>query len=566
MAVGVAEARLHLRLGGHRVPVLLPRVTDPRLHVAAVLVSVQILGQTVLGFDLSIAQILVSLGVCAAIELPMTLWQRGVLAWPASAFLTGNGVALLLRTPGTEHGDWWSLNGWQIFVAAAGVSLLSKYAVVIEGRHLFNPSNFGLVVVFLAFGSDYADPQDLWWGPWDRGLALTVVLIVLGGLSLSWRMKLFSITISFWAVFATAVGLVAARGHAITARWSIEPVEGFDYWWVLVTSPEILIFVFFMITDPRTAPLTTWGRRIYAGGTGALAAVLVSLQTTEFATKVSLLVALTIMCAFRPMLERQVPDAASVSRGRFRHGRRSRVVGWSGAAAVLTTAILLMTTAMVEPPVGRAGSEVAAAVAGGRPSVELPAGSVPEPIVRPEARTIAPGLEVTAPAIARDVVEGLAIEATASRTLTPELVASASFGPRLASTKASIEQAQDSGRPFEVIYEIRSLEIVLLRDSESPQAIPQLGMAAKGSTEFVQYEDLDATRVTSRSSAPLDAIFMIANGGSHYVIGDVLAADDPMVVGDPAGAGGSGSPTDPPPTSPPGQMAPNARPRELTAD
>ena len=73
------------------------------------------------------------------------------VAWPASALLTGNGIALLLRTPGTEHGDWWSLNGWPVFVAAASVAVLSKYAIRFAGRHVFNPSNFGLVVVFLLF-------------------------------------------------------------------------------------------------------------------------------------------------------------------------------------------------------------------------------------------------------------------------------------------------------------------------------------------------------------------------------------------------------------------------------
>ena len=46
--------------------------------------------------------------------------------WPASAMLTGNGVAFVLRVPGTAHGDWWSMRGWWIFAGTAAVSLLSK--------------------------------------------------------------------------------------------------------------------------------------------------------------------------------------------------------------------------------------------------------------------------------------------------------------------------------------------------------------------------------------------------------------------------------------------------------
>ena len=40
----------------------------------------------------------------------------------------------------------------------------------------------------------------------------------------------------------------------MTARWHLGPITGGYFWWVLVTSPEILVFLFFMITDPKTIP------------------------------------------------------------------------------------------------------------------------------------------------------------------------------------------------------------------------------------------------------------------------------------------------------------------------
>ena len=40
----------------------------------------------------------------------------------------------------------------------------------------------------------------------------------------------------------------------MTARWHLGPVTGAYFWWVLVTSPELLVFLFFMITDPKTIP------------------------------------------------------------------------------------------------------------------------------------------------------------------------------------------------------------------------------------------------------------------------------------------------------------------------
>ena len=106
---------------GRTYPVLLPKVSDPRLHLAAVIISLQVLGQVAFGFDLSIAQILLAIGTCAVLEVGIAFFRQHVLMWPASAMLTGNGVAFVLRVPGTQHGDWWSLHGWWIFVLTSAL-------------------------------------------------------------------------------------------------------------------------------------------------------------------------------------------------------------------------------------------------------------------------------------------------------------------------------------------------------------------------------------------------------------------------------------------------------------
>src|SRR6266550_1526725 len=118
-----------LTIRGRAYPVLLPKLSDPRLHLAAVITSLQVLGQAAFHFRLSVAQILLSLLTCAVLEIGITFTQKRVLIWPASALLTGNGVAFILRVPGTRHGDWWSTRGWWIFAATAAVSLLSKYLI-----------------------------------------------------------------------------------------------------------------------------------------------------------------------------------------------------------------------------------------------------------------------------------------------------------------------------------------------------------------------------------------------------------------------------------------------------
>src|SRR5256714_1688532 len=202
-----------LLLRGTRYPVLLPTLRDPRLHLAAVIVSLQVLGQVAFRFDLSIAQILLSLGTCAIIEFSIAFGRQHLIMWPASALLTGNGVAFVLRVPGTQHGDWWSLRGGWIFAATAAAALLSKHLITLRGGHIFNPSNFGLVLCFLVLGSNRADPLDFWWAPMSPWMGLALAIIVAGGLAILSRLRLLVVAVAFWLSFAAAIAVLAASGH-----------------------------------------------------------------------------------------------------------------------------------------------------------------------------------------------------------------------------------------------------------------------------------------------------------------------------------------------------------------
>ncbi len=299
-----APSGLSLTIRGRPYPILLPKLRDPRLHLAAVITSLQVLGQAAFDFRVSIAQILLSLATCALLEVGIAAWRQHVLLWPASALITGNGVSFILRVPGTEHGDWWSLRGWWIFVGTAAVSLLSKHVIQVRGGHIFNPSNIGLVLCFLVLERNRAEPLDFWWGPMSPWLGLAFAIIVTGALVILTRLKLVGIAIGFWVAFAAGIGVLAATGHAMTARWHLGPITGTHLWWTLVTSPEILVFLFFMITDPRTTPRGQKARVVFAVSVGLLAALLIAPVQTEYATKVAVLVALAIVCAVRPFLAR----------------------------------------------------------------------------------------------------------------------------------------------------------------------------------------------------------------------------------------------------------------------
>ena len=157
-----------LRIGDTQYPVVLPSLRDPRLHLAAVIISIHILGQIALGFRVSLPQILSAILTAALIEVGLTLRRTGQLVWPASAMLTGSGVALIFRVIGTERGDHWTWRGWYLFSLVAAGSLLTKYLIRFRGSHVFNPSNVGLVVAFLLLGSTEWSLSTSGGRRWDR--------------------------------------------------------------------------------------------------------------------------------------------------------------------------------------------------------------------------------------------------------------------------------------------------------------------------------------------------------------------------------------------------------------
>src|SRR6476469_10260918 len=107
-----APAARTLTLGGSTYPLVLPNVRDPRLHVAAVIITIHVLGQIGLHFSVSVPQILAAILASAVLEVALTFRQSRAFVWPASAMLTGSGVALILRVVGTPPDQPWNTDYW----------------------------------------------------------------------------------------------------------------------------------------------------------------------------------------------------------------------------------------------------------------------------------------------------------------------------------------------------------------------------------------------------------------------------------------------------------------------
>ncbi len=145
--------------------------------------------------------------------------------WPASALLTGNGVAFVLRVPGTPHGDWWSLKGWWIFAGTrGGLAALEVRDQVARRAHLQPVEHRARRSASSILGRGRADPLDFWWGPMSGGSALALAIIVAGGFLIlcapqaaAGRARRSGLT------FAAGIGVLALAGHAMTGALAPRP-------------------------------------------------------------------------------------------------------------------------------------------------------------------------------------------------------------------------------------------------------------------------------------------------------------------------------------------------------
>ena len=548
----MSAKRRAVRLFGREYTVILPSIRDPRLHVAAVLVTLQVLGQTVLGFRLSVAQILVCLATGALIEFVVAFFKDSAIMWPASGLLTGNSAAFILRTPGTLHGQWWSTNGLWIFIGVVAISMASKYLIRWRGRHVFNPSNLGLVIAFVALGPKLTEPQDLWWippGPW---LIVTYAVLVVGGLLIAWELRLLGLEIAFMAGFAafTAVALALVPDHCMVASWHVAPMCGRELWQILVTSPELLVFGLFMIPDPRTVPDGPVARVAFGIVVAILAVLLIGPTSLEFWTKTAILASLVIACAMRFALVRFLSPLEA--RDRPRAGRRR--LGWRLPAA-LAVALLFVGTLPVAADLSTHSPEPAAGLADGTtPTLKLTVGAGPDvaswvstaagtalpppPNSGPASAsaqlwilptiptvTIAPNViafDKSAPQNANkwahDVVLDLIIESEARRAHDYQLAESGATGDALKEFTDVIKDDVSSGKIIQKTYSFDKVSLNLYLPKFSSQASRLVGVSLQGTSTFITRDAsgnvLSQSTTTYAKSWGLDSF----SSGSHQVI------------------------------------------------
>ena len=510
----MTAASRSLALGARRYPVVLPNIRDPRLHVAAVIISIHVLGQVGLHFRVTIPQILAAILTCAVIEVVLTFRTSKSFVWPASAMLTGSGVALILRANGTTAGDPWGTQDVLLFAGVAGFALLTKYVIKYRGSHLFNPSNLGLVVAFLVLGVDRVQPLDFWWGPLDGWLILAYAIILIGGTLITRRLHLLVMGATYWVTLAIGIGILSASGHCMTADWAFGPVCGVDFWRTILTSPEVLIFLFFMLTDPKTIPSGRVARIAFALSVGILSTLLIAPATIEFWAKVGLLSSLVIVCGLRPVFDRYLPAAKTeADRPSWFVGRLTgpapvgahaiRTAGRVALAMVVLVTlgggiVMAGTPARLTAPTG----DVIYIDAASR----VDPASIPAITMDPSVTTWnAERVRQEAPGLALRLAQNLAVENEAILAKDKDLLARVDHGDRLKENTAAIDQATQTGTTALTRYRFDSmfLTVKLL----ATQAGLGMAFVSHGTATTERYDA--SGHLVDRHDAPFSLMFVI---------------------------------------------------------
>jgi enediyne biosynthesis protein E5 len=208
---------------------------DRRYLAPALITCVLLAGQLTFGFLESWSRTFLAIATAILTELVVVRALYG--AWPhlASAYVSGISVGILVRSPA-----FWP------YALCSAISITSKYAIRVEGRHLFNPTNFGIVALLL-LASDTVAGLSVQWG----NNLLPMALVWIFGTFILRAVGRLHITLTYVASFLL-FGLVRSwvTGHPFLSE--VAPITG----------PMYQLFIFFMITDPKTTVHPKWAQSL----------------------------------------------------------------------------------------------------------------------------------------------------------------------------------------------------------------------------------------------------------------------------------------------------------------
>jgi len=183
------------------------------------------------------SKILLTLGTCIITELVLSRFMLGKTKNLASAYISGISVSILIRS-----------NLYWPYIVTAFLTIASKYVLRYKGRHIWNPSNFGISWMLFTAPFSVAGLSI----QWGNNIWPMLVIWILG-LVIVARAKRYHITITYVLSFI----FFAYIRSFITGDPFLTEVAP-------LTGPMYQLFIFFMITDPATTVKSRNGQILVA--------------------------------------------------------------------------------------------------------------------------------------------------------------------------------------------------------------------------------------------------------------------------------------------------------------
>ena len=250
---------------------------DPRYYQIAVLSSLLIYGVGWLEFDIGWSQIVVSLGITLLTQYACSEIFRLPSFDPRSPLISGLSLCLLLRT-----------NSLLLAFLTAVVTIVSKFGLKRGRKHIFNPTNFGIVAMMLLTSQVWVSPAQ-----WGSKLYFAFFIACAGGMVI-YRAARSDVTYAFLLAYA---GILFGRAFWLGDPWTIPFKQ--------LQSGSLLLFAFYMISDPRTTPDSRIGRILFAIIVAAGAAYV---QFVLYRTN-GLLWSLAVCSIITPLIDRLLPGS-----------------------------------------------------------------------------------------------------------------------------------------------------------------------------------------------------------------------------------------------------------------
>jgi len=220
-----SEIRVHPRSSAAEIPARRRIRFDNRYLPPLFITTILVVGHFAYGILESYERTAIAIAAALITELVLGRIFFGKWINLSSAYISGISVGILIRSPAL----------WP-FALCSVLSIMSKYVLRVKGRHLWNPSNFGIcALLFLA--PETVAALTVQWGNFIWPL---LVIWILGSVII-WRAKRIHISVTYVLSFFL---FAFVRSWITGDPWQSEVSA--------ITGPMYQLFVFFMVTDPKT--------------------------------------------------------------------------------------------------------------------------------------------------------------------------------------------------------------------------------------------------------------------------------------------------------------------------